>query len=100
MADSTTLSMFRSEALDARGRIEALPTTMHVTDSWTRAVIAGVALTICAALVASTQVVVPIQIPASGVVVDRSGYLLTAVPASAGGFVEDSRLAWFQIATS
>jgi NHLM bacteriocin system secretion protein len=88
MADSTTLSMFRSEALDARGRIEALPTTMHVTDSWTRAVIAGVALTICAALVASTQVVVPIQIPASGVVVDRSGYLLTTVPASAGGFVE------------
>jgi NHLM bacteriocin system secretion protein len=80
--------MFRSEALDARGRIEALPTTMHVTDSWTRAVIGGVALAVLAALVASTQVIIPIQIPASGVVVDRSGYLLTAVPASAGGFVE------------
>jgi hypothetical protein len=65
MADSTTLSMFRSEALDARGRIEALPTTMHVTDSWTRAVIGGVALTICAALVASTQVVVPRSRPAA-----------------------------------
>ena len=88
MADSTTASMFRSEALDARGRIEALPTTMHVTDSWTRAVIGGVALAVLAALVASTQVIIPIQIPASGVVVDRSGYLLTAVPASAGGFVE------------
>lgn len=88
MADSTTASMFRSEALDARGRIEALPTTMHVTDSWTRAVIGGVALAVLAALVASTQVMIPIQIPASGVVVDRSGYLLTAVPASAGGFVE------------
>lgn len=88
MAEATAVSMFRSEALDARGRIEALPTTMHVTDSWTRAVIAGVALTVLAALAASTQVVVPIQIPASGVVVDRSGYLLTAVPASAGGFVE------------
>mgnify|MGYP000438620024 CR=1 FL=1 len=88
MADATTVSMFRSEALDARGRIEALPTTMHVTDSSTRAVVAGVALTVLAALVASTQVIVPIQIPASGVVVDRSGYLLTAVPASAGGFVE------------
>ncbi len=88
MADATTVSMFRSEALDARGRIEALPTTMHVTDSWTRAVVAGVALTVLAALVASTQVIVPIQVPASGVVVDRSGYLLTAVPASAGGFVE------------
>lgn len=88
MADSTTAPMFRSEALDARGRIEALPTTMHVTDSWTRAVIGGVALAVLAALVASTQVIIPIQIPASGVVVDRSGYLLTAVPASAGGFVE------------
>ncbi len=61
---------------------------MHVTDSWTRAVIGGVALAVLAALVASTQVIIPIQIPASGVVVDRSGYLLTAVPASAGGFVE------------
>jgi NHLM bacteriocin system secretion protein len=88
MADSTTLSMFRSEALDARGRIEALPVTMHVTGSWTRAVIAGVALTVLAAVFASAHVVVPIQVPASGVVVDRSGYLLTSVPASAGGFVE------------
>ena len=82
------MSMFRSEALDARGRIEALPTTMHVTNSWTRIVICGVALAVAAAVVASAYVVVPIQIPASGVVVDRSGYLLTAVPASTSGFVE------------
>jgi NHLM bacteriocin system secretion protein len=81
-------TLYRAQALEARRRIEALPTTMHVTSSWTRATVCGVALALIGAIAASAYVHVPVQISGSGVIVDRSGQLSTSITAAASGFVE------------
>jgi NHLM bacteriocin system secretion protein len=81
-------SLYRAQALEARRRIDALPTTMHVTSSWTRVTVCGVALALFAAVAASAYVRVPVQVSGSGVIVDRSGQLSTSITAAASGFVE------------
>ena len=79
---------FRAEALDARGRVETLPSAMRVTSTWTRAVVVGLAATMIAVAVASALVVVPVQISGGGVLIDRSGILLSSVVSPSAGFVE------------
>lgn len=88
MGDSAASAIFRSEALDARGRIDALPSTMHVTNSWTRGTVLALSATIIAATVASVYVMVPIQVTGNGVIIDHSGHLLSSVSATTGGYVE------------
>jgi NHLM bacteriocin system secretion protein len=87
MTSTATPTIFRAEALDARGRIEALPSALHVTSGWTRGTLAGLALTFGLALAASAYVVVPIQISGNGVIADRSGHLQTSASAAASGYV-------------
>lgn len=80
---------FRGEALDARGRVETLPSAMRVTTTWTRAVVLGLAAVTLTAVVASALVVVPVQISGGGVLIDRSGVLLSSVVSPSAGYVEE-----------
>lgn len=79
---------FRSQALDARGRVEALPSAMRVTSGWTTAVVIGLAVKMIGAVIASALVVVPIHVSGGGVIVDRSGVLLSSVVSSSSGYVD------------
>lgn len=79
---------FRGEALDARGRVDALPSAMRVTTTWTRAVVLGLVSVTLAVIVASALIVVPVQISGGGVLIDRSGVLLSTVVSPSAGYVE------------
>lgn len=81
-------ALYRREALDARRRIDALPSAMRVTSGITRAAIALLAATLVGAVVWSAHVEVPVQIEGSGVFVDTSGELLNPVRAPLEGVVE------------
>ncbi|MDX2201308.1 MAG: NHLP bacteriocin system secretion protein [Hyphomicrobiaceae bacterium] len=79
---------FRGEALDARGRVESLPSAMRVTTTWTRAVVLGLAAVMLIVVIASALVVVPVQVSGGGVLIDRSGVLLSSVISPSSGYVE------------
>lgn len=80
--------MFRAEALEARRRIEALPRTIHVAGSWTRAAVVGLTLLAGAMTLASVYIIIPVQVSGSGAIIDRSGRLLASVTTTSPGFVE------------
>jgi HlyD family secretion protein len=80
--------IYRSEALEARARIDGLATAMQTTDTQTRVTMISIAGALALSLVASAYVVVPIEVAGQGILVDRSGELLVPISATSQGFVE------------
>jgi NHLM bacteriocin system secretion protein len=81
--------VYRTEALNAKARMDALPGAMQVTDSYTRVTLIAIAAASVLSLVASAFVIVPIEVTGQGVLVDRSGELLVPVVTSANGYVDE-----------
>lgn len=88
MVDEPVTGMFRKEALEARGRIDALASTIQVTSTWMRSAMVALGLVTVGAVAASAYVLVPIQITGNGVIVDHSGHSRTSITPSASGLVE------------
>jgi HlyD family secretion protein len=88
MVEGSNSGIFRAEALAARGRIEALPSALRVTSSRMRGVVAGLGFAVAGSIAASAYVAVPLQISGNGILIDRSGHLLTSLSPTANGFFE------------
>jgi NHLM bacteriocin system secretion protein len=82
------IGLFREEALNARNRINALPRTMRVTNSLTKASLGILAVLTGSAVAWSAMVHVPVRVVANGVFIDPSGELLKPVRSSMEGVVE------------
>lgn len=79
---------YRSEALDARNRIERLPRAMRVTSGLTRSTLLLLGFGLILATGWSNFVEVPVQVQGNGLFVDSSGDLLKPVRAPMEGVVE------------
>lgn len=88
MVDEPVTGMFRKEALEARGRIDALASTIQVTNTWMRSTMVALGLVTVGAVAASAYVLVPIQITGNGVIIDHSGHSRASITPSASGLVE------------
>lgn len=86
--DEPVGSMFRKEALDARGRIDSLAASIRVTSTWMRGTLAMLGLVSVGVVAASAYVLVPIQISGNGVIIDRSGHLQASITPSTSGVIE------------
>ncbi|WP_408982773.1 biotin/lipoyl-binding protein [Rhabdaerophilum sp.] len=80
--------MFRKEALEARGRTDALASTIQVTSTGMRSTLVALALVTVGAVAASAYVLVPIQITGNGVLIDHSVHSQASITPSASGLIE------------
>ncbi|PLW77147.1 NHLP bacteriocin system secretion protein [Cohaesibacter celericrescens] len=80
-------NLFRKQAIEAAGRVDDIQRTMRVTRSATRMSTAAVAITICAVVVWSAMVDVPIHVEGNGLMVQSGGILITSAPAVSAGYV-------------
>jgi multidrug resistance efflux pump len=88
MVNEPVTGMFRKEALQARGRIDALASTIQVTNTGMRSTLVALALVTVGAVAASAYVLVPIQITGNGVIIDHSGHSQASITPSASGIIE------------
>jgi NHLM bacteriocin system secretion protein len=88
MVNEPVTGMFRKEALEARGRTDALASTIQVTNTGMRSTLVALALVTVGAVAASAYVLVPIQITGNGVIIDHSGHSQASITPSASGIIE------------
>jgi len=88
MVNEPVTGMFRKEALEARGRTDALASTIQVTSTGMRSTLVALALVTVGAVAASAYVLVPIQITGNGVLIDHSVHSQASITPSASGLIE------------